>query len=56
MSRSTLAFLQHILDETQYLLGRARGLAKDECMGDEMFEARFYTQFGNHRGSGEVGP
>jgi len=41
MSRSLLAYLQHILDETEYLMDRSRGLAKAEFLGDETLKRAF---------------
>ncbi len=41
MSRSTLAYLQHILAESQYLSDRARRLTKAEFLGDETLKRAF---------------
>ncbi len=41
MLPSTLEYLRHILDETQYLIGRAKGLAKDEFVRDETLKRAF---------------
>jgi uncharacterized protein with HEPN domain len=41
MLPSTLEYLRHILDETQYLTDRARGLSKDEFMRDETLKRAF---------------
>lgn len=38
---STLEYLHHILDETQYLINHAQGLAKDEFLGDETLKRAF---------------
>jgi hypothetical protein len=35
MSHSMLGFLQHILNETQYLMDRIKGVTKTEFLGDE---------------------
>ena len=41
MSGSTLAFLQHILTETQYLTAQAMGLAKAQFLGNETLKRAF---------------
>ena len=41
MSLSSLEYLRHILDETAYLAGRAKGLSKDEFMQDETLRRAF---------------
>lgn len=41
MSRSVLAYLQHILDEGEYLMNRARGLTKPEFLRDETLKRAF---------------
>jgi uncharacterized protein with HEPN domain len=41
MSLSSLEYLQHILDETAYLIDRAKGLNKDEFMQDETLKRAF---------------
>ena len=41
MSRSILGFLQHILNETQYLMDRAEGVTKGEFLGDETLKRAF---------------
>lgn len=41
MSRSGLEYLQHILDETEYLTDRGKGLNKDEFMRDETLKRAF---------------
>lgn len=41
MSFSSLEYLQHILDETVYLIDRAKGLDKDEFMQDETLKRAF---------------
>ena len=41
MSRSMLGFLQHILNETQYLMDRAEGVTKGEFLGDETLKRAF---------------
>jgi uncharacterized protein with HEPN domain len=41
MSGSALAFLQHILNETQYLMDHATGLTKAEFLGNETLKRAF---------------
>ena len=41
MSRSSLEYLRHILDETMYLTDHAQGLSKDEFMQDETLKRAF---------------
>ncbi len=41
MSASTLAYLQHILKETQYLTDRSRELSKAEFLQDETLKRAF---------------
>jgi uncharacterized protein with HEPN domain len=41
MSLSSLEYLRHILDETAYLVDRAKGLSKDEFMQDETLKRAF---------------
>lgn len=41
MSRSGLEYLHHILDETEYLTDRGKGLNKDEFMRDETLKRAF---------------
>jgi len=41
MSRSSLEYLRHILDEVIYLEGRAEGLSKDEFMQNETLKRAF---------------
>jgi uncharacterized protein with HEPN domain len=41
MSFSSLEYLQHILDETAYLIGRAKGLNKNEFIQDETLKRAF---------------
>ncbi len=41
MSLSGLEYLQHILNETQYLTDRAKGLNKDKFMRDETLKRAF---------------
>ena len=41
MSRSILGFLQHILNETKYLMDRAKGIAKAEFLEDETLQRAF---------------
>jgi uncharacterized protein with HEPN domain len=41
MSRSTLGFLQHILNETQYLMDRANGVTIAEFSRDETLKRAF---------------
>lgn len=41
MSSSSLEYLRHILDETAYLIDRARGLSQDEFMQDETLKRAF---------------
>jgi uncharacterized protein with HEPN domain len=41
MSGSTLAFLQHILNETQYLMDHTAGLSKAEFLGNETLKRAF---------------
>lgn len=41
MSGSTLAFLQHILNETQYLMDHVAGLTKAEFLSDETLNRAF---------------
>jgi len=41
MSRSSLEYLRHILDETIYLEGRVEGLSKDEFMQNETLKRAF---------------
>jgi uncharacterized protein with HEPN domain len=41
MSRLALEYLRHILDETQYLIDRVKGLSKDEFMRDATLKRAF---------------
>jgi uncharacterized protein with HEPN domain len=41
MSRSMLGFLQHILNETQYLMNRAKGITKAEFLEDGTLQRAF---------------
>jgi uncharacterized protein with HEPN domain len=41
MSRSMLGFLQHILNETQYLKDRLKGVTKTQFLGDETLKCAF---------------
>lgn len=41
MSRSSLKYLQHILDETQYLTGKTEGLDKGRFLQDETLKRAF---------------
>jgi uncharacterized protein with HEPN domain len=41
MSRSTREYLQHILDETQYLLDHVQGLDKETFLHDETLKRAF---------------
>lgn len=41
MSLSSLEYLRHILDETIYLVDRAKGLSKDQFMQDETLRRAF---------------
>ncbi|TEU10617.1 MAG: DUF86 domain-containing protein [Anaerolineales bacterium] len=41
MSLSSLEYLQHILDETAYLVDRAKGLSRNEFMQDETLKRAF---------------
>ena len=41
MSTSGIEYLHHILDEARYLMDHARGLRKDEFMGDETLKRAF---------------
>jgi len=41
MSRSILAYLQHILNESDYLLGQSQGLSKTRFLGDETLKRAF---------------
>src|SRR6266545_3256340 len=41
MSASTLAYLQHIIRETQYLTDRSRELSKEEFLQDETLKRAF---------------
>jgi uncharacterized protein with HEPN domain len=41
MSRSMLGFLQHILNETQYLMDRAEAVTKGEFLRDEKLKRAF---------------
>jgi len=41
MSLSSLEYLQHILDETAYLIDRAKDLNRDEFMQDETLKRAF---------------
>lgn len=41
MSRSSLEYLYHILDETTYLVSRSQGLNKDEFVRDETLKRAF---------------
>jgi uncharacterized protein with HEPN domain len=41
MSGSTLAFLQHILTETQYLMHQTTGLTKAQFLGNETLKRAF---------------
>jgi len=42
MSASTLAYLQHILRETQYLTDRSRELSKEEFLQTETTHGKTY--------------
>lgn len=41
MSISALAYLRHIVSETEYLIERAQGLNKDEFLRDETLKRAF---------------
>jgi uncharacterized protein with HEPN domain len=41
MSLSSLEYLRHILDETIYLVDRAKGLSRDQFMQDETLRRAF---------------
>jgi uncharacterized protein with HEPN domain len=41
MSRSSLEYLRHILDETMYLTDHAQGLSKERFMQDETLQRAF---------------
>jgi uncharacterized protein with HEPN domain len=41
MSLSPLDYLRHILDETRYVLSRARGVSRDEFLQDETLQRAF---------------
>jgi uncharacterized protein with HEPN domain len=41
MSPSTLEYLHHILDETQYLVNQTKGLSKANFMRDETLQRAF---------------
>ena len=41
MSPSALEYLQHILDEAEYLMRKAQGLTRDQFMGDETLRRAF---------------
>jgi uncharacterized protein with HEPN domain len=41
MSLSVLEYLHHILDETEYLMGKAQNLTRDQFMGDETLRRAF---------------
>ena len=41
MSRSVREYLQHILDETRYLLNQAHGLDKEAFLADETLKRAF---------------
>jgi len=41
MSRSSLEYLRHILDETMYLTDHAQGLSKDKFMQDDTLQRAF---------------
>ena len=41
MSRSTVEYVRHILDETGYLMARAQGLSWDQFMCDETLKRAF---------------
>ena len=41
MSVSPLEYLRHILDETEYLDGRARDLSKEDFLNDETLKRAF---------------
>ena len=41
MSVSPLEYLRHILDETEYLDGRAKDLSKDDFLNDETLKRAF---------------
>lgn len=41
MSLSTLEFLRHILDETEYLMDRSQGLTVDQFMRDATLQRAF---------------
>ena len=45
MSRSSLEYLRHILDETTYLEGRVEGLSKDEFMQNETLKRAVSSQY-----------
>ena len=41
MSTSSLAYLRHILNETQYLVEQAQGLDREEFLWDETLQRAF---------------
>jgi uncharacterized protein with HEPN domain len=41
MSLSTLEYLRHILDETDYIMARAKGLSEDQFLSDETLKRAF---------------
>ena len=41
MSRSSLEYLRHILDETMYLTDHAQGLSKDKFLQDKTLQRAF---------------
>jgi uncharacterized protein with HEPN domain len=41
MSTSTSAYLRHILNETQYLMGQTQGLTKDAFLRDDTLQRAF---------------
>ncbi len=41
MSRSTLDYLYHILDEAEYLMGQAQGLSRGRFLQDETLKRAF---------------
>jgi hypothetical protein len=45
MLPSTLEYLHHILDETEYLMGRAKGLTKDEFRLKDALKLRHPQKF-----------
>lgn len=41
MSASALEYLRHILDETEYLMSRSKGLTKEEFVRDDTLKRAF---------------